>query len=299
MRDTLTSIRRAPYQSLASFLILFFTLFLALFFFNITSFFNGILGYVSTQPQVTVYFQTETKESDISALKRQLEQTGKVSHVKYVSKDQALRIYKDLNKANPLLLEMVSADILPASLEIYTTKPEYLSEIAKQAGNQPIVDEVVYQRDIVDKLVSLTNGLRKLSLGILGFLVGISFIVLMTTSAFKIALKKDEIQLLRFLGASKMYIRRPFLNEGIFFGWASATMAFLVYYTFFFYGKTFFDSYLNGIGKLSFFGLDSYNLFVWPPTWEYIGLTYVIVVLFGTVIGFFGNFLATSKYIKI
>ncbi len=299
MTDIFTSIRRAPYQSLASFLILFFTLFLALFFFNITSFFNGILGYVSTQPQVTVYFQTEAKDTDISALKAQIEATGKVSRVNYVSKQDALQIYKDLNKNNPLLLEMVSADILPASLEVYTTKPEYLSEVAGFAQRQAIVDEVVFQRDIVDKLVSLTNGLRKLSLGILAFLVSISFIVLMTTSAFKIALKKDEIQLLRFLGASKSYIRSPFLNEGMFFGWASATAAFAVYYAMFLYSKTFLDSYLVGITNLSFFGLESYNLYVWPPTWEYIGLTYTAIVLFGTTIGFLGNYIATSKYIKI
>ncbi len=299
MRDTLTSIRRAPYQSLASFLILFFTLFLALFFFNMTAFFNGILGYVATQPQVTVYFQTETKQADISQLKQQLEATGKVARVEYVSKEQALTIYKELNKKNPLLLEMVSADILPASLEIFTTKPEYLSEIDQYARQQAIVDEVVFQRDIVDKLVSLTNNLRRMSLLILAFLVSTSFIVLMTTSAFKIALKKDEIQLLRFLGASKWYIRRPFLHEGVFFGWASATFAFMVYYALFFYSKTFLDSYLTGITNLPFFGLEAYNLYVWPPSWEYIGLTYATIVFFGTMIGFMGNYLATSKYIKI
>ena len=71
-----------------------------------------------------------------------------------MSKDEALQIYKDLNKNNPLLLEMVTAEILPASLEVYATKPEYLSEIAEFLKKQQGIDEVVFQKNIVDKLAA-------------------------------------------------------------------------------------------------------------------------------------------------
>ncbi len=297
MNTILTSIRRTPYQSLASFLILFFTLFLALFFFSLIAFFHGMLGYVETKPQVTIYFQTESKESDITSVKQSIESTGKVTSLKYISKQDALKIYKELNKDNPLLLEMVSADILPPSIEVFAARPEYLQEIATYAQEQPVVDEVVFQRDIVDKIVSLTNTLRQLSLAILIVLILVSFMVLMTTSAFKIALKKEEIQLMRLIGATKYYVRAPFLNEGIFFGFVAGTAAFVVFYGAFFYSKTFLDTYLLGITKLSFFGLEAYNLFVWPPTAEYIGLSYLMTILFGTSIGYVGTFLATSKYI--
>src|SRR5687768_5712459 len=121
MNDLITSIKRAPYQSAASFLILFFTLFLSLFFFNLTSFLNGILGYVETRPHVTVYFQKQTQEGDIFKIRDSIKAGGKAESVKYISKAEALKIYKELNRDDPLLLEMVSADILPPSLEIYTT----------------------------------------------------------------------------------------------------------------------------------------------------------------------------------
>src|SRR4030066_996098 len=137
MKEILTSIRRTPYQSLSSFLILFFTLFLSLFFFNLTSFFNGILSYVETRPQVTVYFKDATSQEDIFKLRDEISSTGKTLSIKYVSKEEALKIYKELNKNNPLLLEMVTADILPASLEIYASKPEYLSQIAEFLKKQP------------------------------------------------------------------------------------------------------------------------------------------------------------------
>jgi len=298
MNEIITSIKRTPYQSFASFLILFFTLFLAVFLFGMTTFFNGILSYVETKPQVTVYFENETKESSIGSIRQQLIDSGKVSNAKYTSKQEALKIYRNLNKNNPLLLEMVSADILPASLEIYANKASDLPEIADQLNKLTGVDEVVYQRDVIDKLLSLTTMLRRVSVLILVFLVVVVFIVLMTTTAFKIALKKEEIELLRLLGANHSYVRWPFLKEGMFFGFASGSIAFIIYYAIFFILQPFFSSYLSGIPDLPFIGLGSYGLFVWPPSPLFILLSYVLTVLTGIGIGYFGNYLSTSKYIK-
>lgn len=298
MNEIITSARRTPYQSAASFLILFFTLFLSLFFFTLTSFLNGILSYVETRPQVTVYFQNPTSEGDIFKIRDQINSSGKVISIKYISKQQALQIYRDLNKNNPLLLEMVTADILPASLEIYAKNPSYLSEIADYLKKQPGVDEVVFQKDIVDKLLGLTTSLKRTSLFVMIFLLLISFIVLVTTTAFKISLKKDEIELLRLLGASKNYIRKPFLYEGLVYGVASATLAFTFFFLIFLYLNTFLRSYLAGIPDLPFYNLGGLNLYVWPPSLSFIALAYVITVVFGTGIGFFGNFFSTSKYIQ-
>ena len=79
---------------------------------------------------------------------------------------------------------MVSADILPASLEIYA-KSFDLPEIADQLNKLTGVDEVSHQRDVIDKLLSLTTLLRRVSVLILIFLVVVVFIVLMTTTALK------------------------------------------------------------------------------------------------------------------
>jgi len=131
MNQILTSIRRTPYQSLSAFLILFFTLFLSLMLFVSLTFLNSILSYLETKPQVTVYFQNKAPENQIFKVRDELMSSGKVLNIKYISKNEAFNIYKQLNKDNPLLLEMVSADILPPSLEIYAKKPIYLPEIAE------------------------------------------------------------------------------------------------------------------------------------------------------------------------
>lgn len=298
MKDFITSIKRTPYQSLGSFLILFFTLFLTLFFFNIISFFHGVLSYVETRPQVIAYFDTKTKEEDIIAIKDIVQKTGKVSTVNYVSQNEALKIYKELNKDNPLLLEMVSANILPASLEVFATKPIYLAEIAEYLQSQKSVDEVNFQKNIVDKLITLTQILRYISIGLLILLFIITVMVLITTTAFKISLKREEIEVLQLIGGSKAYIRKPFLVEGMMFGIVSGTIAFATFYAAFLYFQPFIKSYLSGMPKLTFANLGQFNIFVFPPSLEYVALSYFMVILFGASIGLIGNYMAASKYIK-
>lgn len=298
MKNIFNSIKRTPYQSLATFLILVFTLFLTLFFFNLISFFYGILSYVETKPQIIVYFQTQTPEIEIFKIKDSLASSGKTTSIKYISQKEALEIYKQLNKDNPLLLEMVSAEILPASLEINAKKPEYLLEMAEFLKKQPGVDEVQFQKEIINQISNISNNLRRIAFFIFIYLTITTFLVIITTTAFKIAFKKEEIELLRLLGASKFYVKIPYLLEGVFFGFVSSLTAFIIYYGIFFYFKPFLLSYFYGIPSLPFLHFEKYQLYVWPPSAEYLIFTFIILSLFGTIIGFIGNYLATTKYIK-
>lgn len=295
MRTILTSIRRTPYQSLAAFLVLFFTLFLLTVLFISLSFFYSLLGYVETRPQVTVYFQNKVQEGDIFKLRNDLMSTGKVLSVKYVSKQEAFKIYKDLNKDNPLLLEMVSSDILPSSLEIYAKQANYLPQIADYVKKQPGVDEVHFQKDIVDRLLSLTNILRKTTLLLFLFLITMSIIVMTTTTLFKIALKKDEIELLQLLGASGLYIKKPFLLEGMFFGFTSAVVSSLLLLGTIYYIRPFLSSYLRGIPNLTFY-VNTLPFQVWPIHFSFLLLTFGLTTLFGMTIAVIASYIAAEKY---
>ncbi len=297
MREILTSIRRTPYQSLAAFLVLFFTLLLSAILFLSMNFLNGLLGYVETRPQVTVYFQTKTSESDIAKMKNDLLQSDKIETIKYISKDEAFKTYKQLNGDNPLLLEMVSADILPASLEIYAKKPEYLPHIAELLKKQPGIDEVVFQKDIFERLLTLTNVLRKTAMVLFAFLILMSIIVLSTTTSFKIALKKEEIELQRLIGASKGYIRGPFIGEGIFFGIVAALTSFIVITGVVFGLRPFLQSYFRSIPHLAVnYGFG--ELPVWPVNIYLLGFTLLFIALFGIGIGIAASYIATRKYLS-
>ncbi|MBI4226586.1 hypothetical protein HY612_05745 [Candidatus Roizmanbacteria bacterium] len=298
MTEVFTSIRRTPYQSLAAFLILFFTLFLSTIMFISLSFLYGLLGYVETRPQVTVYFQTNTPENEIFKVRDTLMNSGKILSIKYVSKEEAYKIYKELNKDNPLLLEMVSSDILPASLEIFAKKPSYLPELANFLKKQAGVDEVNFQKDILERLLTLTDILRKTTVVFFLFLIFLSILVLITTTLFKIALKKDEIELLRLLGASKFYIKKPFLLEAILFGFTASAGSFVIILALLLYLKPFFVPYLKDISQLNI-SLFLSKLTVWPLNAAFLSTAFFLSLIFGVGIAILATLLAIQKYLKI
>ena len=288
MNQILTSIRRTPYQSLSAFLILFFTLFLSLMLFVSLTFLNSILSYLETKPQVTVYFQNKAPENQIFKVRDELMSSGKVLNIKY----------KQLNKDNPLLLEMVSADILPPSLEIYAKKPIYLPEIAEYLKKQGDIDEVQYEKDIVDKLLVLTNTIRKTASIFFSYLILMSIVVLTTTILFKIALKESEITLLKLIGATNFYIRKPYIMEGLFLGISASVLSFGIFCLLAIYFNPFLQSYLRGISSLSV-DVFSYKLIIWPFNYIFFAIVFVSSSIFGAVIATVASYIATNKYLKV
>lgn len=293
----LSSLRRTPYQTAAALLVLYFTLFLIGALFVITTFLSGLLSFVETRPQVTVYFQSDLTEQEIFAIRDELEDTGKVASITYISKEEAFTIYKELTKDNPLLIEMTSASILPASLEIYATRPNYLPEIAEFLKNKQGVDEVQYQEIIVDRLLQLTNGVKSATYILFAFLIVMSTVVIVATASFKIALRKEEIEILQLLGASKFFIVKPYLAEGIFMGVLSSVLAMVTMIILFVIFGGALQNYLRGIPSfdISILGIP---LTVWPVSYLLFLLTFAITTLFGVIIGFFANLLATRKYLS-
>jgi len=296
MKDFIISIKRTPFQSTASFLILFFALFLTLFLIITITFSESLLSYIETRPQITTYFQPKTNENEIFKIRDELNASGKILSIKYINQKQAFEIYKKMNKDNPLLLEMVSADILPPSLEIYAKKPIFLPEIAEYLKKQPTVDEVQFQKDILDRLLNLTSILRNVSLAFFIYLFLMTVIVLIAITHFKIALKKEEIEILNLLGASYSYIQKPFLKEAFFMAIFASISSFSIILVILFYFQPFLNSYLQGISSLSL-NILSFNLLIWPINWDFLLISFLITSFFGIFISLFSTFLATKKYL--
>src|SRR5438067_1198503 len=149
VKTTAKQIRRSPYQALAAIFIMMLT-FLAISIFAFIVFGSSVaIQYFESKPQVTAFFKDDAKQADIDSLTESLRQAGKVSRMRFVSKKQALEIYKQQNKNDPLLLDLVTEDILPASLEISTYRIEDLASVSDTLKNSSFVSEVIYQKDIV------------------------------------------------------------------------------------------------------------------------------------------------------
>jgi cell division transport system permease protein len=124
-----------------------------------------------------------------------------------------------------------------------------------------------------------------------------SIIVIVTTISFKIAMKKNEIEILKLLGADNFYIKRPFLIEAMVIGFISGVMAcsaiFMIIFSF--YGAI--SSYLQGINILTANLTPALNYQIWPLNPLFLSLTYTVITFFGILISLVGSYLATKKYL--
>jgi len=278
-------IRRTPYQALTAVFIMMLT-FLSISVFSFIVFGSSIvIKYFESKPQVTAFFKDEAKPDNINQLENSLKQTGKISRMRFVSKQQALQIYKDQNKNDPLLLDLVTADILPASLEISTTNINDLSTVSESLKGSPYISVVVYQKDIVSTLSKWTNAIRIIGTTIIVVLAFVSIFIMMMVIGFKVSQKRDEIEIMRLLSATNWYIRWPFMLEGIFygavgtlFGWLFASVGLL-------YATPFLEASLKGIPLL--------------PVSPIFLLGLLIAELFVAVgLGVLASFLAVLRYLK-
>jgi cell division transport system permease protein len=246
-KTTMQHIRRSPYQSLAAVFIMILT-FLSITVFAFIVFGSGaVINFFESKPQVTAFFKDTTTQQNVDGLRNQLEQTGMLAGSKYISKEQALAIYKEQNKNDPLLLDLVTADILPASLEISTKKIEDLGTVSQILQKSPYVQQVVYQKDIVSTLARWTNAIRVIGVILIVILTVVSIFIMMTVIGFKVSQKREEIEIMKLLSATNWYIRWPFMLEGILYGAAGTFLGWVIATGGLLYFSPYLESFLRGI----------------------------------------------------
>ncbi len=247
IKTTNQNIRRSPYQAIAAIVIMTLTFLVVSFFVFLIAGSSKIVTFFESKPQVTAFFKNEAKQQDIDSLEKSLKQSEKILSVKFVSKKEALAIYKEQNKNDPLLLDLVTADILPSSLEISTHKIGDLSPISDTLRTSPIVSEVIFQKDVVATLTAWTSALRRIGVAAILILSLVSLFIIVTIIGIKISQKRQDIHIMGLIGATNWYIRWPFIFEGIFYGVVGAFIAWVVSSASLWAATPFLSTFLKGI----------------------------------------------------
>ena len=279
------NIRRTPYQALAATMIMFLTFLTLLLFMLIALGSQRILQYYESKPQAIAFFKDNATQVDVDAIKGALLNTGRVTDLRLVSKEEALQIYRDKNADNPTLLELVTANILPSSLEISTITPGDLGYVAQILEQEPVVEEVVVPEDVIQTLTKATGIIRWVGGVSVGFLIGFSILVILMIIGFKIRIKRNEIEIMRLLGASTWFVRAPFIWEGITYAVMGATVAWISSYAIIWYFTPFIQPSLSEIQLLPISPLIMLQLLA-------------IALLSAVIIGFIGSFSAVRRYLK-
>ena len=278
-------LRRSPYQAFAATLIMAIAFFSISLFAILTILSVRLIDYFESRPQLTVFFKDGTTKEDIGSLQKQLQETGKTSSIVYVSKEEALKIYKEMNKNEPILLDLVTADILPASIEVQANKAENLENLASIVNGNKNIEKVVFQKDIIDTLIAWTNALRKIGITIISVLLVESLFIILTIVGIKITIRRDEIEIMKLIGASNWFIRAPFLLEGIIYGVAGAIIGWTVSMGLFMYATPMLESFLKTVPV---FPISPLILI------ELLG----VELLVAGFLGAFASYLAVLRYLK-
>lgn len=283
---TRRNIRRTPFQAIAALMVMFLTFLALQTFVILATGSQASLRYFESKPQVIAFFKEGTTPQDVSAIENALHQEIRVTKTKFVSKEDALQIYREKNKNDPMLLELVTASILPASLEISTQTPQDLQGIAEILKKEPVVSEVIVPEDVVATLTSVTRIIRIVGGATVGFLMVFATLVIVMIIGFKIRLKRSEIEIMRLLGASSSFVRNPFILEGLFYGAAGAILAWIISYGLLWYFTPFLQGYLGEVQLLPV-----------NPLFMLALLGGSLILAF--IVGGLGSLSAVRRYLKI
>lgn len=288
IKYTKRNIRRTPYQALAATMIMFLTFLVMSSFLLLALGFQQILRFYESKPQAIAFFKDGTSSTDVKAIENALTQTGKITQFHFVSKDEALKIYRDRNKSNPMLLELVTANILPASLEISTQSLGDLKLIADIVKKEPVVEEVVFPEDVVATLTQTTGIIRTVGAVVVGFLITFSTLIIIMIIGFKIRIRRDEISITRLLGASSWFIRMPYVLEGLFYSSIGAILGWTASIGIVWYFE---PVLINNLG-------DAAGI-IFPLNITTLLLLLVIELLVALLVGGLGSLAAVRRYLHI
>ncbi len=297
LRSGVISFRRNGIVSIASVLITTITLSVIAGLVLLQAILAFALTDIRDKVDITIYFTSSATESTILDLKGSLEKLPEVASIEYISEESALAIFKERHQNDYITLqalEEIGDNPLGASLNVkaketsqYETVVKFLegdSSSVKVAAAS--IDKINYYQNkaVIDRLSVLANGAERLGIIISFIMVIISIMITFTTIRLAIFIAKEEIGIMRLVGANNRYIRGPFIIEGIIYGILASLITMLIFFPI---------TYWLGNHMSDFFGLNLYDYF----TSNFFQILAVVLVS-GIIIGTISSWIATSRYLR-
>ena len=177
---------------------------------------------------ISVYLKDTVTAEQGAELAEQIKVIDHVADAKYVSKDEAMAIMKERWGENGYLLDGVTSNPLPASVEVTSADLEYEDKIVQELNKFDAVDEVRFYRDATEKVMTITGYIQKGALAIIIVLLIVSLIVVSNTVKLTVHAREEEIHIMKYVGATNWFVRGPFFVEGIIIGLVSSILAVLI-----------------------------------------------------------------------
>jgi len=258
---------------------------------------NSSLGALQEKVDVNVYFVNNAEEPEILSLKTKIETLPEVGFVSYISREKALEDFKTRheNDATTLqALDELDENPLGAVLNIRAKKPSQYEDLANflkgdnilSPTGKNIVEKVNYNQNkvAIDRLTSLMASAQKIGLGIMIVLILMALLITFNTIRLAIYIAREEISVMKLVGASSTYIRGPFIVGGMLYGLIAGIITLVLFYP-----------------VTAWLGKETANFFIGINIFDYyisnFGQIFLIIIVSGVVIGAISSFLAVRRYL--
>lgn len=270
---------------------------------GILVFLSAILGNtleaIKDKVDVNVYFVTTAQEGDIVALQRKIADLPEVERVVYTSREEALAAFRARHADDALTLqalEELGENPLGASLSIKAKDPEQYAGIVNFLAAEPavgadgasIVDRINYYQNkvVIDRLTDAIRATEQAGLIIVILFALASATIAFATVRLAIYTARDEIAVMRLMGASNGFIRGPFIVAGVIAGAVAGLIVLVLFYPFSWYAGSALAAWLGGFNLFTYYTAN-------------FALFFVTLVGSGILLGGVASFFAVRRYLRI
>lgn len=285
--DAFKSLKRNRTLSVASIITVSLTLFMFGIFLIAMLNANKLVKNVESKLEVQVFLKEKISESDKNNIEKTVKNINGVVQVSYETKEQALDKYKEqLGEKNEGLLKGFDKENpLPESYIVKVKSPELVQVVVSNIEKKSGVEEVVANRELVDRIAAFTKGIKWVGAAALIILIPISLLLIGNTIKLAVYSRRREIGIMKFVGATDGFIRWPFIIEGIVIGLIG--------------------SLISGLLLHYSYNLIYHKLSVSVPMLNLVSSTYIlgnvlwIFILSGIVIGSVGSIMSIRKFLRV
>ena len=245
---------------------------------------------------VEVFIRDDATAEEVQALQRKIEQMPEVKTFRYISKEEALEIFK--KRYGDRIVDNLTDNPLPASFEIQAKDANDVDKIAEQFFDDATVDHapgthngVKYAQDTVRKMLGTLSLIEKGMWVLTGIFAIAAVLLISTTVRLSIFARRREVEIMRLVGATNWFIRWPFVLEGFITGLIGALLASAFVYV----CNYALSSWIQG-SEINFLRLRIYPILLRSGTWP-LGLLPTLALI-GAVLGAVGSLVALRRYLK-
>lgn len=298
VRSGFAGFTRNAFVSLASIFVMTVALFVIGGIIIIDQLLGASLNQIENKVDINVYFNVSANDEDMQALKTRLEALPEVSEVTFTSREEALNAFRERHRNDEYTMQALDElgdNPLGASLAIRAEDTSHYEGIARFLDEQraqespqaPIIDRVnfVKNKEAIDKLAAIIGMVERASVVTMIVLVAASVLITFNTIRLAIYTTREEISVMRLVGASNTFIRGPFMLQGILYGAVAGLIAIVIMYPIL---------YWLGPGTETFFQFNIFRYFL--SDFVYV---FGVIVGSGVALGLISSALAVSRYLRV